>query len=114
MHLCFWNWEGWNALVAIGTLSLAAVAIAVALFSENIRKFKNRAKLSVTFEQKEPYCLTIFVDFPGAFIGHKEAESYYLRLGVGVERNNAENVEVFLSNIFEISNGSAKDRKSVV
>lgn len=46
MLAVFWTWAGWNALVAIGTLTLAAVTVALATFTlKAVRESREAIKL---------------------------------------------------------------------
>lgn len=93
----------WTAAVAVGTIALAVVAA----FSEEIKKTLNRTKLRFEFTQGDPDCQEITINKPGP-TGQiiAQANSYYVRFRVyNNGRNTAENVEVFLSDVFRIKNG---------
>lgn len=82
----------------------------VAAFSEEIKKALNKTKLEYRFTQGDPDCQEITIMTPGP-TGHMTAvaNSYYVRFRVyNNGRNTAENVEVFLSDVFRIKNSEPK------
>ena len=93
----------WSAAVAVGTIALAVVAA----FSEEIKKAFNRTKLRFKFAQAEPDCHEITMTGQDQAGTIARAKSYWVRFRVYNDgRNAAENVEVFLSDVFRIENGN--------
>jgi hypothetical protein len=94
--------NGWNALVAIGTLCLAIVAL-IAVFFDSFRNRFNRPRLAIRFDLGVPdFMLSTYV--APKRTGPEDqpiiATAYYLRFRVRNEgRNPAENVEAFIGSV---------------
>ncbi len=102
-----WSW-GWNALVAIGTLSLAVVAL-LAIFISSIRKYRNRPKLVIEFDPEPPDYIKIpvgEVSNPHDQHSRMFINSYFVRFRVSNKgKDPAENVEAYLDELWERHEG---------
>ncbi len=88
-------------LLVIGTFSLAAIALFVALFQDKIRAWRTRPELTISTATASPFCQKILfrrIDRPDL-----QADGYFLRVSVKniSKLFPAKNVEVFASKLLK-------------
>jgi hypothetical protein len=99
----FWTWDGWNALVAIGTIALAVMTLliaAVAVYQEPLRRRFLRARVRMTILLEPPDAHMI--DGIDPRLGKFLAKLLYIRIRVThVGGSAAENVEIMANGLWK-------------
>lgn len=105
-----WQW-GWEALAAIGTLSLA-LATALALLGGRIWGWIAGPRLKVIFKQKTPHCIVTRISDGATPHG---VETYYVRF-VLMNRglHQADEVEVLLEQAWKKTEGQYQPKDNFV